>query len=316
VLRTAFKLALRQTEGLMTSVLRLMGLTLSAPDHSTVSRRAVTLPMIQPAQVPHGPLHVLIDITGLQVYGAGQWLEAKHGAKSRRTWRKRHLAVDAASGMIVAQTQTDQDVDDPSQVGSLLDQIDDPIVQVTADGAYDGAPTDQTIAQHGDGIEVVIPPRATAVLSSELDTPTRRDRHLAMIAEQGRLAWQGSTGYGQRSLVAMTMGRYKTLIGPRLRARGFAAQQTEAAIGVAVLNRMLVAGRPDSVRRQPVTHNSLGSGPSRPPSGSAPTPPGIDGHGADAAQGFGEVGRVDAATGPPRRIHFTIQQGGQDLLRL
>ena len=74
-----------------------------------------------------------------------------------------------------------------------------------------------------------------------------------MIAEQGRLAWQASTGYGQRSLVETTMGRYKMLIGPRLRARGFAAQQTEAAIGVAVLNRMLVAGRPESVRRQPVT---------------------------------------------------------------
>jgi hypothetical protein len=138
----------------------------------------------------------LIDSTGLQVYGAGQWLEAKHGAKSRRTWRKLHLAVDAASGRIVAQTLTDQDVDDPSQVDSLLDQIDGPIVQVTADGAYDGAPTYQTIAQHGDSIEVVIPPRATAVLSSELDTPTQRDRHLAMIAEQGRLAWQASTGYG------------------------------------------------------------------------------------------------------------------------
>jgi hypothetical protein len=132
----------------------------------------------------------LIDSTGLQVYGAGQWLEAKHGAQSRRTWSKLHLAVDAASGRIVAQTLTDQDVDDPSQVGSLLDQLDDPIVQVTADGAYDGAPSYQTIAQHGDGIEVVIPPRATAVLSSERDTPTQRDRHLAMIAEQGRLAWQ------------------------------------------------------------------------------------------------------------------------------
>ncbi len=157
MLRMAFKLALRQTEGLMMSVLTLMGLTLSAPDHSTVSRRAVALPVIQPAHVPLGPLHVLIDSTGVQVYGAGQWLEAKHGAKSRRTWRKLHLAVDAASGVIVAQTLTDQDADDPSQVGPLLDQIGDPIVQVTADGAYDGAPTYQTAAVHGDEIEVVIP---------------------------------------------------------------------------------------------------------------------------------------------------------------
>jgi len=85
MLRTAFKLALRQTEGLMTSVLTLMGLTISVPDHSTVSCCAVALRAIQPAQVPPGPLHVLIDSTGLQVYGAGQWLEAKHGAKSRRT---------------------------------------------------------------------------------------------------------------------------------------------------------------------------------------------------------------------------------------
>jgi hypothetical protein len=172
--------------------------------------------------------------------------------ESRRTWRKLHLAVDAASGMIVAQTLADQDVDDASQVGPLLDQTNEPIDQVTADGAYDGDPTYQTIAAHGAGIKVVIPPRSAAVHSGELDTPTQRDRHLTMIAEQGRLAWQVSTGYGQRSLVETTMGRYKALIGPRLRARGFAAQQTEAAIGVAVLNRMLVAGRPASVRRQPL----------------------------------------------------------------
>src|SRR6195952_1526696 len=217
-----------------------------------VRRRSVTLPVIQPASVPQGPLHVLIDSTGLQVFGAGQWLEAKHGAKSRRTWRKLHLAVDADNGMIVAQTLTDQDADDPSQVAPMLDQIDVPIVQVTADGAYDGAPTYQTIAAHGEEIKGVIPPRSTAGPSGQPGPPTQRDRHLAMIAEQGRLAWQATTGYGQRSLVETTMGRYKALIGPRLRARGFAAQQTEAAVGVAILNRMLAAGRPDSVRRQPV----------------------------------------------------------------
>src|SRR5271167_4522455 len=252
MVRTAFKLPLRQTEGLMASILTLMDLTISAPDHTTISGRAVKLSVIRPAAIPHGPLHVLIDSTGLQVYGAGQWLEAKHGAKSCRTWRKLHLAVDAAGGMIVAQTLTDQDADDPSQVGPLLDQIDEPIGQVTADGAYDGSPTYQTIAAHSDGIEVVIPPRSTAVPGGEPGPPTQRDSHLAMIAERGRLAWQAITGYGQRSLVETTMGRYKSLIGPRLRARGFPAQQNEAAIGVAVLNRMLATGRPDSVRRQPV----------------------------------------------------------------
>lgn len=250
MLRTAFKLPLRQTEGLMASVLTLMSQTITAPDHTTVSRRAVALPVIQPASVslPNGPLHVLIDSTGLQVFGAGQWLEAKHATKLRRKWRKLHLAVDAGTGMIVAQTLTDQDTDDPSQVAPLLDQIDRLIARVTADGAYDGDPTYQTIAAHGDDIKVVIPPRSTAVPSGEAGSPTQRDRHLEMITEQGRLAWQVCNDYGRRSLVETTMGRYKMLIGPRLRARGFAAQQTEAAISVAVLNRMLLAGRPKSVR--------------------------------------------------------------------
>jgi hypothetical protein len=249
MVRTVFRLALRQTEGLMASVFTLMDLTISAPDHSTISRRAVTLPVIlQPHSVAHGPLHLLIDSTGLQVYGAGQWLEAKHGAKSRRKWRKLHLAVDAANRVIVAQTLTDQDIDDPSQVAPMLDQIDGQIARVTADGAYDGAPSYATIAAHGDDIEVVTPPRSTAVPSGEQGPLAQRDRHLTMITAQGRLAWQKATDYGQRSLVETTMGRYKALIGPRLRARGFAAQQTEAAIGIAVLNQMLVAGRPDSVR--------------------------------------------------------------------
>ncbi len=154
--------------------------------------------------------------------------------------------------MIVARTLTDQDTDDPSQVGPLLDQIDDPIGRVTADGAYDGAPTYQTIAAYGDGIKVVIPPRSTAVPSGDPGLSTQRDRHLAMIAEQGRLSWQVATDYGQRSLVETTMGRDKALIGPRLRARGFPAQQTEATIGGAVLNQMLAAGRPKSVRVQRV----------------------------------------------------------------
>ena len=100
MLRTAFKVPLRQTDGLLASVLTLMDLTISAPDHTTVSRRAVTLPVIQLGLVPHGPLRVLIDSTGLQVYGAGEWLEAKHGAKSCRKWCKLHLAVDASSGMM------------------------------------------------------------------------------------------------------------------------------------------------------------------------------------------------------------------------
>jgi IS5 family transposase len=188
MLRAAFKMALRQTKGLMASVLTLMNLTASAPDHTTVSRRSVGLPIMKSAAVPNGPLHVLIDSTGLEVFGAGQWLVAKHGAKSHRTWRKFHLAVDADSGMIVAQVLTDQDTGDASQVGPLLGQIEQEIEKVTADGAYDGASTYQTIAQHGGNIEVVVLPRKTAVPGTTSCTPNQRDRHIEKIDTEGRLA--------------------------------------------------------------------------------------------------------------------------------
>jgi hypothetical protein len=155
--------------------------------------------------------------------------------------------------MIVAQTRTDQDSDDPSQIGPLLDQINGQIALVMADGAYNGAPTYQTIAAHSGDIEVVIPPRSTAVPSGETGPLVERDRHLKMITEQARQVWQSPTGYGQRSLVETTTGYYKALIGPRLHARSFPAQQTETAIGVAVLNRMLASGRPQYVRGKRVS---------------------------------------------------------------
>ena len=121
---------------------------------------------------------------------------------------------------------------------------------MTADGAYDGEPTYQTITAHDDAIAVVIPPRDMAVLSAGFEAdPSVRDTHLLMIASPARMGWQEVTGYGQRALGETAMGRYKGVIGARLRARGEAAHRTEAIVGVAALNRMLNPGRPNSVRR-------------------------------------------------------------------
>jgi hypothetical protein len=189
----------------------------------------------------------------LEVYGAGQWLEQKHGAKSRRQWRKLHLALDANSGEIIAHVMTDQDTGDASQVEVLLDQIDDPIGQFTADGAYDGNPTYDAVTKHSAGAAVVIPPRAKAVERPDTDLSCQRDRHIAAINAVGRMKWQAATDYGKRSLVETTIGRYKSIIGHRLRARSFAAHQTEVAIGRTVLNRMLACARPKSVRRLTAT---------------------------------------------------------------
>ena len=170
-------------------------------------------------------------------------------AISRCWWRKLHLAVDAETGQIVAVTLTDQEVDYASQVDPLLDQIPGKIEQVTADGAYDGEPTYATIAARGADIAVVIPPRVSSTPPLELGAnASRRDVHVRTVAALGRLGWQEVTGYRRRALVETTMGRYKGLIGTRLRARNDAGRRTEAAVGAVVLNRMLAAERPNSVR--------------------------------------------------------------------
>lgn len=144
---------------------------------------------------------------------------------------------------------TEQDVDDPSQVEPLLAQIPQEIEQITADGAYDGEPTYATIARRDPNIAVVIPQRATALPSAEFETnASPRDTHLLMIESMSRLCWQEVSGYGKRALVETAIGWYKSISGTRLRARDWRGQQTEAAIGVAVLNRMLVTGWPNSVR--------------------------------------------------------------------
>jgi hypothetical protein len=135
-LRMLFRLGLRQTEGLVGSIFDLLGLDLAVPDHTTLSRRAVTLEVVRsPSSTV--PVHLLIDSTGLKLCGAGEWLIEKHGTTRRRSWRKLHIGVDAETGQIVAAVLSTHDVDDASQVGALLGQIDGPVASFTADGAYD-----------------------------------------------------------------------------------------------------------------------------------------------------------------------------------
>ena len=248
-LRAVFRLALRQTEGLIGSILRLLGLDLAVPDHSTMSRRAETLAVPPRPRSATGPLHLLVDSTGLKLCGAGEWLIEKHGTKKRRSWRKLHIGVDADTGQIVAAEVTTNDVDDGSRVGPLLDQVTDPVASFTGDGAYDRDDVYGAVAGRHPEAAVVAPPRSTAVPSATADTaPTQRDRHLQMIAERGRMGWQKAAGYNRRALVEASISRYKRVIGDALRFRTVSRQATEVAIAVNTLNRMLECGRPKSVR--------------------------------------------------------------------
>jgi len=135
MLRLAFGRPWRQTEGLLGSIMRLLGLELPVPDHTTFSRRSVDLSVATTLTTASGgAVHVVIDSTGLKVFGAGEWQLEKHGGKARRTWRKLHLAVDPDTGEILASELTSTEEGDASLVGPLLDQISDPIASVTADG--------------------------------------------------------------------------------------------------------------------------------------------------------------------------------------
>src|SRR4051794_32359274 len=247
-LRAVFRLALRQTEGLIGSVLQLLDLDLPVPDHSTLSRRTETLEVPRP-QAGRAPVHLLVDSTGLKFCGPGEWLEEKHGTKRRRAWRVLHLATDADTGRIVASVLTDKDADDGSQVGPLLDQIDGAVASVTGDGAYDRNNVYAEVATRHPAAAVVVPPRANAVPSETAGTaPTQRDAHLRCIAERGRMAWQKASGYNWRALVEADISRWKRVIGDGLRSQTEGRQATEVAIATNVLNRMLDFGRPEYVR--------------------------------------------------------------------
>jgi hypothetical protein len=249
-LRLVFRLALRQAEGFVSSVLRLLGLDLPVADHSTLSRRSRGFANRQSKVSPHGPFHLVIDSTGLKLFGQGEWDSKRHG-RARRSWRKLHIAVDANTGEIVASVLTGNVTGDASQVPIQLKRAEGEIASVMADGAYDGAPVYRAIQarQSEPPPTIVIPPRSLAVLSATADqAPSQRDGHIRFIQEQGRSAWRKATGHGMRSLVETAISRYKSLIGSRLHARTLSNQQGEVALGVKVLNRMIRIAKPNSVR--------------------------------------------------------------------
>jgi hypothetical protein len=204
-LRLVFHQPLRQTEGLLRSIANVLGIAIAIPDHTTLSRRGGGLTILPKHIDRLEPLHLLVDSTGLKIYGEGEWLDQKHGIHSRRRWRKPHLDVDGDTHEIVAVELTSDDVGDVSEMPDLLDQIDADIASMTTDGAYDGEAVYDAVAERYPEATVIIPPRATAV--ADETTATQRDRHIATIEKHGRMGWQRRSGYNRRSLVETAMFR-------------------------------------------------------------------------------------------------------------
>ena len=247
ILRTVFGLALRQTEGLIGSIIHLLGIELAVPDHCTLGRRAQTVTLPKWTRRHAGPLQLIVDSTGLKLNGPGEWLVEKHGTTKRRSWHKLHIGLDAVSGEIVASTLTGRDIDDGSQVAALLDQVDGSVGVFMGDGAYDSADVYAAVEERHPDALVIVPPRAGAVASSQT-SPTQRDGHIRNIAARGRRGWQAASGYNRRALVEAQIGRYKRVIGNALRSHTEESRRAEVAIANHVLNRMNDLGRPKSVR--------------------------------------------------------------------
>ena len=178
-LKAVFRLALRQTEGLIGSIIDLLVLTLAVPDYSTLNRRAETVEVPRPASgkgADREPVHLLVDSTGLKLCGAGEWLVEKHGTKRRWSWRKLHIGVDASTGDIIAATVTTKQVEDATQVAPLLEQVEGPVASFTADGAYDQDSVCDAVTRRASEAVVIVPPRSTAAFSETAETePTQRD---------------------------------------------------------------------------------------------------------------------------------------------
>ncbi len=244
-LRTVFGLPLRQTEGFVGSLLRMLGLDqLPVPDHSTLSRRAQSLDVAPKATQYRGPIHLIVDSTGLQIVGEGPWAAAKHGTRGTRDWRKLHVGVDGR-GFIVAHGMTESRVDDASVVPNLLSQVSGAIERFTADGAYDKTAVYEALIERK--ARIVIPPTRKARISRENTSAAgARNETVESVRKLGRREWKKQAGYHQQARVENAFYRYKQLIGDRLRSRNNAAQVTEVRVAVKVLNRMLVLGAPRS----------------------------------------------------------------------
>ena len=249
-MRTVFHLPLRQTEGFVASLIGAMGLSLKTPNHTTLSRRNrdVEVPRLPRGQ--DGPLHLVIDSTGLKIFGDGEWQVHKHkSSKKRRSWRKLHLGIDG-DGYIIASALTDSSSDDAYVGISILEQIEGTITQFAADGAYDSRPMYEALAAAGaTDIRIVIPPKKTATVDSRAKRPwCQRNQAIERIDEVGRRQWRKESGAHQQARAENGMYRYKRIIGDRLRAQHHEAQRKEALIAVNVINRMTALGMPESAK--------------------------------------------------------------------
>lgn len=247
-LRELFRLPYRQTEGLARSLVRLMEAEVAVPDYTSLAKRAATLQISLEVSRHSGPIDVVVDSTGLKVFGEGEWKVRAHGKSKRRTWRKLHLTVNPQTQEIEAEALTENSGHDADQVDGQLAQVAGPIRRFYGDGSYDPWKVRKTLSTRK--IKQIIPPRHDAKIKRHGNTkgrPLPRDVAIRKIRRLGRKRWKQEVGYHRRSLAETAMYRMKSCFGNQLKNRELPNQRTEARLRCKILNRFTRLGLPQSV---------------------------------------------------------------------
>ena len=241
VLRELIQLPYRQTEGLGKSLAGLMQITIDIPHFTSLSKRASKLGVSLDVRKHTGSIDVVVDSTGLKVFGEGEWKMRKYGKTKRRTWRKLHLAVDPDTHEIVAETTTENSCHDADQTDALLDQVQAKVAKFHGDGAYDQRKVYKTLKHRR--IKAIIPPRHNAKISRR-GGRLSRDVAIRQIRRHGRRQWKERVGYHRRSLAETAMCRMKGCFGDHLKNRLLQNQKTETRLRSKILNTFTHLGLP------------------------------------------------------------------------
>ena len=242
-LRLVFRVPVRQAEGFWRSVLSLMGVDLAAPDHTTLSRRSQSLAVAFRRIPSSGPLHRIVDSTGLSIVGECEWTAVHHGGRGHRGGKTLHRAADRG-GVIVAHALTEPTVDDATMGIDLIATGDDAIARVTADAAYETVAFYEAAGMRD--ATVVVPPSKTARVSRRRPRARARDRTITDVRTLGRRRWKQEAGYQLQARVENAFFRYTSILGDRLCARSRGGRVAESVVACNVLNQMTELGRPES----------------------------------------------------------------------
>ena len=248
--KEVFHLTNRGIEGFVRSLFRMMKIDLPVPDHSTLSKRGKGLKVNLPKKSSQS-LNIVMDSTGLKIYGEGEWKVRQHGVSKRRTWRKLHIGANPEDGEIQAVLLTENNSSDDEAVEALLEHIKQDIEKFAADGAYDKRKVYDSLNAHSPGVNILIPPRKNARIWKHGNSKAerlKRDENLRSIRKHGRKEWKKQSGYHIRSLAETAMFRLKTIFGDELSARLLETQTTQALIRCAALNKMTHLGMPQSYK--------------------------------------------------------------------